>query len=144
MLRSWNKRLSTWFSLMLCAQLTLSSTASFAQPKPASKTAAPAQPQDLIAKGRQLFEDQQYEDSIETLSGALLRPSNTKEQKVEIYRLLALNYITSVARTRPTTRSVASSSRSPPTAYRRTNRRASATSSRRLARSGRARVDLAS
>jgi hypothetical protein len=31
---------------------------------------------------------------VQTLSAALLRPSNTKEQKVEIYRLLALNYIT--------------------------------------------------
>ncbi|HVJ91950.1 MAG TPA: hypothetical protein VM580_19250 [Labilithrix sp.] len=94
MLRSWNKRLSTWFSLVLCAELALSSPPSLAQPKPASKTAAPAQPQDLIAKGRQQFEDQQYEDSIQTLSGALLRPNNTKEQKVEIYHLLALNYIT--------------------------------------------------
>src|SRR6478736_5587859 len=51
-------------------------------------------PQDLVARGQQLFEDQQYEESIQTLSAALLRPSNTKAQKIEIYRLLALNYIT--------------------------------------------------
>ena len=51
-------------------------------------------PQDLIARGHQLFEDQQYEESVQTLSAALLRPSNTKAQKIEIYRLLALNYIT--------------------------------------------------
>jgi tetratricopeptide (TPR) repeat protein len=50
--------------------------------------------QDLIAKGRSLFDDQQYEESIQTLSGALVRPSNTTPQKLEIYRLLALNYIT--------------------------------------------------
>lgn len=62
--------------------------------QPAQKKPATGQPQDLIAKGRQLFDDQQYEDSIQTLSAALLRPNNTKEQKVEIYRLLALNYIT--------------------------------------------------
>ncbi len=49
---------------------------------------------DLIARGRQLFDDQQYEESIQSLSGALVRPSNTKAQKIEIYRLLALNYIT--------------------------------------------------
>jgi hypothetical protein len=65
----------------------------------ASATPAIAQPQvqarqDLVARGQQLFEDQQYEESIQTLSGALLRPSNTKAQKVEIYRLLMLNYIT--------------------------------------------------
>lgn len=89
------KRLSAWISLVLCLHLALASTVSFAQPKPApAKPVAPAQPKDLIAKGQQLFEDQQYEESIQTLSAALLRPSNTKEQKVEIYRLLALNYIT--------------------------------------------------
>lgn len=75
--------------------------ASFAQPptpkKPADKTQpadAKKEPQDLIAKGQAQFEDQQYEESIQTLSGALLRPNNTPAQKVEIYRLLALNYIT--------------------------------------------------
>lgn len=70
-----------------------------AQPKkPADKApaAAPAKndPQDLVARGQAQFEDQQYEESIQTLSGALLRPNNTPAQKVEIYRLLALNYIT--------------------------------------------------
>ena len=55
---------------------------------------APAAPQDLIQRGRALFEDQQYEESIQSLSAALVRPINTKAQKLEIYRLLALNYIT--------------------------------------------------
>jgi hypothetical protein len=50
--------------------------------------------QDLVARGQQLFEDQQYEESIQTLSAALLRPSNSKAQKIDVYRLLALNYIT--------------------------------------------------
>ena len=44
--------------------------------------------------GSALFDDQQYEESIQTLSGVLVRPNNTKAQKIEIYRLLALNYIT--------------------------------------------------
>jgi tetratricopeptide (TPR) repeat protein len=68
----------------------------FAQkgPDKGAPAAKPAAPQDLIAKGQTLFDDQQYEESIQTLSAALLRPSNTAEQKVEIYRLLALNYIT--------------------------------------------------
>jgi tetratricopeptide (TPR) repeat protein len=55
---------------------------------------AQATGQDLVARGRALFDDQQYEESIQTLSAALLRPNNSKPQKVEIYRLLALNYIT--------------------------------------------------
>lgn len=66
-----------------------------AQSAPAKPAApAPAQPQDLIQKGQAQFDEQQYEDSIQTLSAALLRPNNTPAQKVEIYRLLALNYIT--------------------------------------------------
>lgn len=59
--------------------------------KPAQKPAAPV---DLIQKGQAQFDEQQYEESIQTLSAALLRPSNTPAQKVEIYRLLALDYIT--------------------------------------------------
>jgi len=55
-----------------------------------------AQPpqKDLVQRGRELFDDQRYEESIQTLSGALVRPSNTPEQKLEIYRLLALDHIT--------------------------------------------------
>lgn len=55
---------------------------------------AEAQQQDLIARGRALFEDQQYEESIQTLSAAILRPNLTKSQKLEVYRLMALNFIT--------------------------------------------------
>lgn len=93
-------RFGAWVSLVACMQtITLSTTfvsPAMAQPKPAApaKPASPAQPQDLIQKGQAQFEDQQYEESIQTLSAALLRPSNTPQQKVEIYRLLALNYIT--------------------------------------------------
>jgi hypothetical protein len=50
--------------------------------------------QDLVARAKALFDDQQYEESIQTLSAALVRPNNTKEQKIEIYRLLALDTIT--------------------------------------------------
>lgn len=64
-----------------------------AAPRAAHAQQAGAQ-QDLIARGRTLFDDQQYEESTQTLSAALLRPSNTREQKIEIYRLLALDYIT--------------------------------------------------
>jgi hypothetical protein len=49
---------------------------------------------DLIQRGRELFEDQQYEVSIQTLSGALVRPNSTKEQKLETYCLLAKDHIT--------------------------------------------------
>lgn len=47
----------------------------------------------LIQRGSELFDDAEYEQSIQTLSAALLRPGSTKQEKVEIYRLLAYNYI---------------------------------------------------
>jgi tetratricopeptide (TPR) repeat protein len=49
---------------------------------------------DLAARGQALFDDQQYEESIQTLSAALLKPNQTSAQKVRVYRLLALNFIT--------------------------------------------------
>jgi hypothetical protein len=47
----------------------------------------------LIQRGGSLFEDQQYEESIQTLSAALLRPGLSEAEKIETYRLLAYNYI---------------------------------------------------
>jgi hypothetical protein len=79
-------------SLAVHASILATAPSAFAQARGAA--AAPAAGQDLVARGRALFDDQQYEESIQTLSAALLRPNNTKAQKVEIYRLLALNYIT--------------------------------------------------
>jgi hypothetical protein len=79
-------------ALVLAVHATAISTSFPARgQQPSGQTRAP---QDLVARGQQLFEDQQYEESIQTLSGALVRPSNTTAQKIEIYRLLALNYIT--------------------------------------------------
>lgn len=48
----------------------------------------------LIQRAAELFDDQQYEESIQTLSAALLRPGSSVKEKTEIYRLLAYNYIT--------------------------------------------------
>lgn len=111
-MRQTRRPLFAWISLVACLHTVVLATPAFAQvrtpvfaqagpPKPpapakpgAKPAAAPAQPQDLIQKGQSQFEEQQYEESIQTLSAALLRPSNTPAQKVEIYRLLALNYIT--------------------------------------------------
>jgi tetratricopeptide (TPR) repeat protein len=105
-------RFGAWISLVACLHMIVLATPAFAAPPetpmigpapppaPAkaqstpAKPASPAKPVDLIQKGQLQFEEQQYEESIQTLSAALLRPSNTSTQKVEIYRLLALNYIT--------------------------------------------------
>ena len=103
------KRPGAWISLVACLHMIMLATPAFAQSQaqaqqqgpmigPAkaqsAKPTKPGQPVDLIQKGQAQFDEQQYEESIQTLSAALLRPSNTQTQKVEIYRLLALNYIT--------------------------------------------------
>jgi len=48
----------------------------------------------LIKKGLERFEELKYEESIQTLTAALLRSDATTDEKIEIYRLLAYNYIT--------------------------------------------------
>jgi hypothetical protein len=58
-----------------------------AQPPPRSPTTV------LIQRGSALFDDQQYEESIQTLSAALVRPGATEVEKIEVYRLLAYNFI---------------------------------------------------
>lgn len=81
--RAWLRRWVAPVALAAAVNASVPLTA-FAQPKQ----------QDLIARGRSLFEDQQYEESIQTLSAALMRPNLAKEQKIEIYRLMALDFIT--------------------------------------------------
>jgi hypothetical protein len=49
--------------------------------------------QKLIDDAKAKFDDQQYDESIQKLSAALLRPDATKAQKIEVYRWLAYNYI---------------------------------------------------
>jgi len=47
----------------------------------------------LIKKGQNFFDDQRYEESTQTLSAALLRPEIKQAEKIEVYKLLAFNYI---------------------------------------------------
>lgn len=103
-----NRRLGTWLSFAACVHALGVTTPVFAQPKagtpppsadaPSTKktagTPAKSGVRDLIDKGHDQFDDQRYEESIQTLSGALVTPGNTKEEKIEILRLLALDYIT--------------------------------------------------
>lgn len=56
------------------------------------KRGSPAQ--RLLTRAEQEFDDQRYEESIQTLSAALVRPQSTREERISILRLLALNYIT--------------------------------------------------
>ena len=47
----------------------------------------------LIMKGQTYFDEQRYEESIQTLSAALMRPGTAVEERVRVYQLMAYNYI---------------------------------------------------
>jgi hypothetical protein len=47
----------------------------------------------LIEEGIQQYNDLMYEESVETLSAALMRSGNTDEQLVQIYKYLGLDYL---------------------------------------------------
>ncbi len=91
MRRSSSRRVAV---LVLASFFPVAPAPLLAQTRPGSGVApAPGSP-DLIQRGRDLYEDQRYEEFIQTLSGALVRPNMTPEQKIEMYRLLALDHIT--------------------------------------------------
>lgn len=74
---------------------TPSTTTTSSGPAAAPATpSATASARDLIERGRTLFDDQKYEESIQVLSAALVRPGNSKADRIDINRLLAFNYIT--------------------------------------------------
>ncbi len=60
-------------------------TTSFAQKKQSVES--------LINKGQTYFDGQRYEESIQTLSAALMRPGIATEERVRVYQLMAYNYI---------------------------------------------------
>jgi len=74
----------------LLAALLMAMCALFTMPVAAQQKTSVA---SLIKKGQGLFDDQRYEESIQTLSAALLRPTIAKEEKIQVYQLLAYNYI---------------------------------------------------
>jgi hypothetical protein len=47
----------------------------------------------LIEQAKEKFDDQQYDESIQKLSAALLKVDITEAQKIEVYRWLAYNYV---------------------------------------------------
>lgn len=61
-----------------------------AQAAPAQKRASVS---TLMKKATELFDDAAYEESIQTLSGVVVRADSTREEKIAAYRLLAMNHI---------------------------------------------------
>ncbi|MBL8744709.1 MAG: hypothetical protein JNK04_26550, partial [Myxococcales bacterium] len=59
---------------------------------------APAAPKrstvaSLVQRAQAMFDDQKYEESIQTLSGVVVRSDATKEERIEAHKLLAFNHI---------------------------------------------------
>ncbi|NUP06156.1 MAG: hypothetical protein HOW73_08870 [Polyangiaceae bacterium] len=61
-----------------------------AQAGPAPKRSSVS---SVIQKGRDMYDDARYEESIQTLSGVVVRSDATKEERIEAYKLLAFNNI---------------------------------------------------
>jgi len=83
-------------ALALGLSVTIASAALSPLPVLAQPKAAPAKPSStstLLDRAQSLFDDQHYEESIQTLSGALVRPGNTQDEKNSVLKLLAFNYI---------------------------------------------------
>lgn len=83
-----------WIRVATATTLAAACHLAVLSPVPAIARADDKATTTLIERGSDLFDDQQYEESIQTLSAALLRPTASKTDKIEIYRLLAYNYIT--------------------------------------------------
>jgi hypothetical protein len=87
------RRRARWLAPIVLAAFSYAG-ATAALPEPAFAQSAGKSVTSLIQRGADLFDDQAYEESIQTLTAALVRPGTTKQDKIEIYRLLAYNYIT--------------------------------------------------
>src|SRR4051812_27086575 len=78
-----------WAPIATLAACSLAAVGGFSRDALAQRVGAAT----LIQRGAALFDDQQYEESIQTLSAALVRPGTSQAEKIETYRLLAFNYI---------------------------------------------------
>jgi hypothetical protein len=85
---------SRWGLLALVGALLLALGTLCTAPGDAMAGEAKQSVASLVKKGQELFDEQMYEESIQTLSAALMRPGIAKQEKIEVYRLLAYNYIT--------------------------------------------------
>lgn len=93
-LRLRTARLATTLGLVAATNLSIAGTVGLVLLAPSVAWAQKGVPtQKLIDQAKEKFDDQQYDESIQKLSAALLRPDITKAQKSEVYRWLAYNYI---------------------------------------------------
>lgn len=76
------------------AATSLGTLASVARAEPKAAPAAPNSPEAVFGRAQTQFDDQDYENSIQTLSALLVRPGLDAAFRVRVLKLLALDYIT--------------------------------------------------
>ena len=77
----------------LCLASACLVTCTLTAPPSYAQAEQPARRVSLIESAKRLFEDQRYEESIQTLSAALLRPGTSQQERIDVYRYLAYNYV---------------------------------------------------
>ena len=79
---------------LVLAVLAASAPAAAQRRAGGTATAPPrANAKSLVDRGRNLYDDQLYEESVQTLSAALLRPDGSEQDKRTVYQYLAYDYI---------------------------------------------------
>ncbi len=63
-----------------------------ATPAQAAEAARPSS-SSLLTRALEMYDDQRYEESIQVLSAALVRPGSPSSEKIALYKLMAQNYI---------------------------------------------------
>jgi tetratricopeptide (TPR) repeat protein len=79
-------------AVLVLAALASGSVAHAQAPTPKSEPPA-AGSNPLIERGETLYEELRFEEALQVLSAALVRPDNTDSQRAMLYRLLALTYL---------------------------------------------------
>lgn len=88
--------LSRSLQLGLCVGLAttlLVASAPAQNPTPTTATSTAKTGHSLLEQGRSLYEDARYEESIQSLSAAMLRADTTEADKKRIYQYLAFDYL---------------------------------------------------
>ncbi len=87
---------------LVCAFVALAPSDADARPRRPQKSVRVAQPAapakrssvaSLISRAQEMFDDSRYEESIQTLSGVVVRSDASKQERLDAHKLLAFNHI---------------------------------------------------
>ena len=79
--------------LLHCGLIAAVVNAGFPPPVASADEPARTQTNSLLSRATAMYDDQRYEESIQVLSAALVRPGSPVNEKIALYKLMAQNYI---------------------------------------------------